>query len=113
MSIMKKAEALGKALVESEEFSEMKNAEMKIEENEEAKSLLDDFEAEQKKLQMMQQNGQQITPDQQKNLQSIQTKMQSNEQIKEYMEAQQKFNKVMNSVNQTITTQLQGNTEDN
>ncbi|MGM0437905.1 MAG: YlbF family regulator [Bacillota bacterium] len=111
MSIMEKAEDLGKALVESSEFTEMKAAEQKIEENEDAKALLDEFEAEQKKLQMMQQNGQQITPEQQKNLQSVQAKMQKNEQIKEYMDAQQKFNKVMNSVNQVITSQLQDEEE--
>jgi len=113
MSIMQKAEDLGKALVESSEFTEMKDAESKIQENEDAKALLDEFEAEQKKLQMMQQNGQQITPDQQKNLQAVQAKMQSNEVISNYLEAQQKFNKVMNSVNQVISSQLQGENEEN
>lgn len=107
MTIMEKAETLGKALANSSEYTELKEAESKIRDNEKASSLMDEFESQQKRLQMAQANGKQITPKQQKDIQSLQAKMQENDVIKEYMEAQQKFNKVMKTVNQVITEQLQ------
>ena len=107
MTLMEKAETLGKALAESSEYGELKEAEAKMQGDEDAQSLLNEFQSQQKRAQMAQANGQQVTEDQQKDLQAIQAKMQENEKIKEYMEAQQKFNKVMQSVNQVITDQLQ------
>ncbi|MFW6265098.1 MAG: YlbF family regulator [Bacillota bacterium] len=104
MSIMEKAKSLGEAIVESSEFEELKTAETNMYEDEEAKALLDEFSAKQKRLQMAQSNGKPVTQDDQKDLQAMQVKMQANEKVKEFMEAQQKFNQVMETVNQTISS---------
>ncbi|MBM7624115.1 YlbF family regulator [Sporohalobacter salinus] len=111
MSIMDKAEELGDEILESSEYNELKAAEEAVESDETAKSLLDEFQAAQKRLQMAQANGQEVTQEQQQEIQSIQAKMQENEKIKEFMEAQQNFNKIMQTVNQVITSALQGEEE--
>jgi cell fate (sporulation/competence/biofilm development) regulator YlbF (YheA/YmcA/DUF963 family) len=113
MTLMEKAEALGKALSESSEYGELKKAENTMQGDEDAQSLLNEFQSLQKRAQMAQSNGQQVTAEQQKELQATQAKMQANEKIKAYMEAQQKFNKVMESVNQVITDHLKGDEEQN
>lgn len=105
---MDKAEELGDEILESSEYNELKDAEEAVESDETAKSLLDEFQAAQKRLQMAQANGQEVTQEQQQEIQSIQAKMQENEKIKEFMEAQQNFNKIMQTVNQVITSALQG-----
>ncbi|MEJ6951563.1 YlbF family regulator [Natronospora cellulosivora (SeqCode)] len=109
MSIMEKAKSLGEAIVESSEYEELKTAETNMYEDEEAKTLLDEFSAKQKRLQMAQSNGKAITPEDQKDLQSMQAKMQANEKVNAFMEAQQKFNQIMQTVNQTISSVMTGN----
>ncbi|WP_027340254.1 YlbF family regulator [Halonatronum saccharophilum] len=108
MSIMKKAEELGEAIVASQEYDQMKGAEDKMQADEAAKAILQEFQTKQRMAQMAQMNGQQVTEDMQKELQAIQAKMQGNENIKNFMEAQEKFNKVMQTVNQVITAALTG-----
>lgn len=102
MTIAEKAKELGEMIVDSSEYDELKEAEQAMEGNDEAKEILEEFQAQQKKMQMAQQNGKQITQDMQKEMQGLQAKMEQNEKIKEFMEAQQKFNKVMQTVNQVI-----------
>ncbi len=113
MSIIGKAQALGEEIMDSSEYSEMKETEQAIYQDETAKNLLNDFQSKQQRLQMAQTNGQQVTQKQQQELQALQAKMQNNEKIKEFMEAQQQFNQVMQTVNQTISNVLSGeNTEE-
>ena len=104
MSIMEKAKSLGKAIVDSKEYESLKNAEEKMYQDQEAKSLLDEFSAHQKRLQMAQANGKPVSEKQQKEIQNIQAKMQENNKVKEFMQAQQQFNQVMQTVNQTISS---------
>ncbi|MFW6022943.1 MAG: YlbF family regulator [Halanaerobiaceae bacterium] len=104
MSIMEKAKVLGEAIVDSQEYKDLKDAETKMYQDEQAKSLLDDFSAKQKRLQMAQANGQAISEKQQKEIQAVHAQMQGNEKVKEYMQAQQQFNQIMQTVNQTISS---------
>ena len=113
MAIMEKAQALAEEIVESTEYEELKNAETAMYDDEEAKDLLNEFESTQKRLQMAHANGKQINEKQQKDFQSIQSKMQQNEKIKEFMEAQQNFNKIMQTVNKVITDALQSENDNN
>lgn len=108
MSITEKAQTLGQEIANSTEYDELKKAEEKMYEDDDAKVLLDNFQSTQKRIQMAQANGKQINNQEQQKLQALQAKMQKNEKIKEYMEAQKKFNEVMKTVNQVITSQLQG-----
>jgi len=107
MSIMEKAKELGQEIVDSTEYKNLKSAEDNMQNDEEASSLLSDFQAKQKQLEMMQANGKNINQQQQQEIQAIQSKMQNNPEIKKFMEVQDNFNKLMKTVNQTISDQLQ------
>jgi len=108
MSVIEKAKELGQELVESEEYKELKKKESALYDDEEATSLLEEYENTNKQLQMARANGQEVSEKQQKELQSIQMKMEQNPAIKSYIESQKKFNEVMNSVNKIINGYITG-----
>lgn len=112
MSIMEKARSLGEAILESTEYRELKEAEEAMYNNEEAKTLLNELNAKQRQIQMAQTNGKPINQKQQKEIQNIQARMQTNDKVKDFMEAQKNFNQVMQTVNQTITSVLNENNKD-
>jgi cell fate (sporulation/competence/biofilm development) regulator YlbF (YheA/YmcA/DUF963 family) len=112
MSIMEKARSLGEAILESTEYRELKEAEEAMYNNEEAKTLLNELNAKQRQIQMAQANGKPINQKQQKEIQNIQARMQTNDKVKDFMEAQKNFNQVMQTVNQTITSVLNENNKD-
>ncbi len=107
MSIMEKAKELGQEIVKSTEYKELKSAENDMHNDEEAESLLSDFQAKQKQIQMLQANGKNASQQLQQKIQSIQSRMQENPRIKNFMEAQKNFNEVMKTINQTISHELQ------
>jgi cell fate (sporulation/competence/biofilm development) regulator YlbF (YheA/YmcA/DUF963 family) len=108
MSVIEKAKELGQELVESEEYKELKKKESALYDNEEATSLLEQYENINKQLQMARANGQEVNDEQQKKMQSLQMKMENNPAIKSYIESQKKFNEVMNSVNKIINGYITG-----
>lgn len=108
MSIIEKAKELGQELIDSAEYKELKKKESALYDDEDATSLLEDYENTNKQLQMARSNGQEINEKQQKKLQSLQMKMEQNDAIKSYIESQQEFNKIMNSVNKIINGFITG-----
>lgn len=108
MSIMKKAKDLGDAIVESTEYKELLVAQDTMQANEEAQGILQEFQQKQQMVQMMTMNGQEATDEVREELTALQTKMQENEDIKNFMDAQNKFNQVMQTVNQVISAALAG-----
>ncbi|AGB40924.1 hypothetical protein Halha_0963 [Halobacteroides halobius DSM 5150] len=106
MAIMEKAQNLADAIVNSEEYSNLRDAEAEVSKDESAQQLLQQYQAEQRKLQMAQMNGQEVNEDMKNDLQALQAKMQENTKVKELMDAQQKFNKVMETVNKVISGAL-------
>ena len=109
MSITEKAQLLADEIVETTEYKEMVSAEKKVHEDETASSLIEDFQSLQKRLQMSQSNGKQISTKQQKKMQTLQNKMNNNPLIKTLLEKQKSFNQVMQTVNQVIGSNLAGN----
>ncbi len=108
MSVIEKAKELGQELVDSEEYKELKRKESALYDDEEATSLLEEYENINKQLQMARANGQEVNDDQQKKMQSLQMKMENNPSIKSYIESQKKFNEVMSSVNKIINGYITG-----
>lgn len=107
-TVMEYAEDLANAIVESQEYQELKEKEEIMVEDEEAKSMLDNLNAKYQQVQMMQQNGQEVSDEKKQELQMMEQKMKQNDKISEFYEAQNHFNQLMNSVNQVITDKLQG-----
>src|SRR6056297_613495 len=110
-TVMEYAEDLAEAIVESQEFQELKDKEETMVEDEDAKTMLDELNAKYQQAQMMQKNGKQISDEQKQELQVMEQKMKKNDKISEFYEAQNHFNQLMNSVNQVITQKLQGEEE--
>jgi len=110
-TVMEYAEDLAEAIVESQEFQELKDKEETMVEDEDAKTMLDELNAKYQQAQMMQKNGQQMSDEQKQELQVMEQKMKKNDKISEFYEAQNHFNQLMNSVNQVITQKLQGEEE--
>ena len=110
-TVMEYAEDLANAIVESQEYQELKEKEEIMVEDEEAKSMLDNLNAKYQQVQMMQQNGQEVSDEKKQELQMMEQKMKQNDKISEFYEAQNHFNQLMNSVNQVITDKLQGEEE--
>jgi len=110
-TVMEYAEDLAEAIVESQEFQELKEKEETMVEDEDAKTMLDELNAKYQQAQMMQKNGQQMSDEQKQELQVMEQKMKKNDKISEFYEAQNHFNQLMNSVNQVITQKLQGEEE--
>src|SRR6056297_52802 len=108
MSVIEKAKELGQELVDSEEYKELKRKESALYDDEEATSLLEEYENINNQLQMARANGQEVNDDQQKKMQSLQMKMENNPSIKSYIESQKKFNEVMSSVNKIINGYITG-----
>lgn len=111
MSIMNKAQELGDAIVASEEFEALKNAEKEMQADESAQKILQEFQAKQRMAQMAQMNGKGVSEDMQKEIQALQAQMQENAKIKQFMEKQQDFNQIMQQVNDVLTTAMQGEEE--
>ena len=111
-TVMEYAEELADAIVDSQEFQELKEKEEVMVEDQDAKSMLDNLNAKYQQVQMMQQNGKEIGDEQKQELQMMEQKMKQNDKISEFYEAQNHFNQLMNSVNQVITDKLQGNEEE-
>lgn len=111
-TVMEYAEDLANAVVESQEFQELKDKEEVMVEDEDAKSMLDNLNAKYQQVQMMQKNGQEVSDEQKQELQMMEQKMKKNDKISEFYEAQNHFNQLMNSVNEVITQKLQGDKKD-
>ena len=108
MSLEAKAKELAAAIEDSDEFQALKEAEKKVEEDDEAKSILEEFQTKQQQMQMMQQAGGNINEAMKNEIQSLRADMQENRVISELMSKQQGFNKVMEEVNQVLSTAIQG-----
>jgi len=111
-TVMEYAEDLANAIVDSQEFQELKEKEEVMVEDEDAKSMLDNLNAKYQQVQMKQQKGQEGSDKQKQELQMMEQKMKQNDKISEFYESQNHFNQLMNSVNQVITDKLQGNEEE-
>ncbi|WP_158212290.1 YlbF family regulator [Natranaerobius trueperi] len=107
MSLEQKAKDLAAAIKETEEFETLKSAENRLNLDPTAQDLLQNFQNKQQELQEAQQQGQQIEQEEIQSIQGMQQQMQSNETIKNLMDAQQKFDQVLQEVNQTVLSELQ------
>ncbi|MFO7818949.1 MAG: YlbF family regulator [Halanaerobacter sp.] len=108
MSLEEKAEELAASIEDSDEFQALKEAEKKVEEDDEAKSILEKFQTKQQQMQMMQQAGGNINEAMKDEIESLRADMQENEIISGLMSKQQEFNKIMEEVNQVLSKAIQG-----
>ncbi|MCF8011576.1 MAG: YlbF family regulator [Clostridiales bacterium] len=109
--VLEKARELGDELVKSKELTEMRDAQEKVMQNQEAKAILDQFHEKQKVLYDMQNQGQEITEGHKKEVEEIEQKMMDNNLLAEFIKTQQSFEKVLQSINDMISQAISGEKE--
>lgn len=106
MSIKEKAKTLAEAIKESEEFKGLQSARARVKLDPNAFDLLQKLQLSQDKIISLQQQGRQITQDILEELRSLESQMQLNLTLRNMVEAQQKFEDLMEEVNQTLAENL-------
>lgn len=108
MSILEKAYELGQEIAASEELNNMKNAEQTMMQDQEAQSIIQEFNAKQKQYLEMQRQGQQLTEAQKKEVADLEKRMLDNPLIYSFFQAQQNFEKVLEEINNIISKAITG-----
>ena len=101
--VIEKAEELGVAILNSEEYTALSEAQSKLDNNQEAQKLIQDFQEKQSSLHQAHHNGQEVSQEEINKLQDLQRDMMENEIINDYVVAKQKTDKLITSVTQVLS----------
>lgn len=109
MTIIEKAHELGEMIEASEEWKALKEAETAQAEDDEAQQLVSDFNIKRMNLAREIQSGK-ITEEEaiKKNNEAFAEMVAKSESIKKYVDAKDKFDKLVNSVNNVINMHIVG-----
>ncbi len=108
ISVLEKAKELGDQLAVSEELNEMKTSQLAVMQNPEAKAIVDEFQEKQQEYFRIQQQGQELNDSQKNNIKELEQKMSDNPLIAEYINKQQKFEKLLEEINNIISQSISG-----
>ncbi len=108
MSLETKAKELADVMKETEEYQGLNSAQTRVKLDPVAQDLLTQLQTAQQELQQAQAQGQQITPDQISQFQSLEQQAQNNLTLQNLIKAQQAFGEVMNTVNEKLGEELFG-----
>ncbi|UOQ43525.1 YlbF family regulator [Halobacillus salinarum] len=106
---------LEKAIRDSDEFQNLKQAYEAVMSDEAAKKMFDDFRQTQMTLQQKQMQGEEISEDEVEQARKVVELVQQHPQISKLMEEEQRLNTVINDVSRIITKPLEelyGNPEE-
>lgn len=105
--IIKKAFELGDAIAQSKEVASLQAMQAKLSEDQEASLLINQYQRVRTQLENKVQDGLQVMPAEEKNLENLQEQLNNNQMVKELIQVQEQFNALMQSVyfaiNQSIT----------
>jgi cell fate (sporulation/competence/biofilm development) regulator YlbF (YheA/YmcA/DUF963 family) len=104
--IKEKAAELAAAIKESEEYKGLQSARARVKLDPNASDLLDRLQLLQEEVIGLQQQGQPITQEVVESLRSLESQMQLNLTLRHMVEAQQKFESLMDEVNQVLSAAL-------
>ena len=107
--IFDQALELGRRISECQEFKEVQEKENAMLQDSAAQELLKEFQQMQQVNQQKQMQGQQITPEDIKAFEAMELRMMENPLIREFSESQNKFQNLLNTVNQTINKAMLAN----
>lgn len=108
MSIFDKAKALAEAIANSDELKRVKETEIKILIDMEARQVMEEFQQIQMDAINAGTSYDELAQDKKERLEYLETQMNDNEVIRQYMEASNELNGVLESVNMIISSALQG-----
>ena len=112
MDVQRKAQELATAIMQSSEYQRMLTARDKVNNHQAAKVMLRDFQGKQLELHNLQMQGEEVTPDQEEQLQRLFGVISVNPYIRELFEAEFAFSGLMLQVNDALAQVLDFKEED-
>ncbi|MGO0121934.1 YlbF family regulator [Desulfothermobacter acidiphilus] len=106
--VLTKALELGAALSECDELQAVKEAEQAMLEDSSARALIEEFQNCRQEIEWAKMQGMDPTPEQEAAFRSVRERMGENAYISRFLEAQDRFEKVLQQVNQIISHALYG-----
>lgn len=103
MDVMEKARELGQIIKETEEYKELEEAGKIMQGDPEALQLIKKVQEVQRDISQSQQSGVMPTAEQLTEFEKVREEMHSNEKVQIFVKAQEKFNKVMEEINNAIS----------
>ncbi len=107
-AIIKLAMDLGSSIAESDELMEVKKLQDQLQADETAFGLVMKYQAARMNLENQQRAGQNITPQDENHLSILEQQMQNNALIQQVMDAQDRFNNLMQAVYYAMNQSLSG-----
>lgn len=108
MDILEKGRELADALEKSTELKAVRDAEAALQADKSAAELWNNFQSKQIQIYKMQMAGETPSDNLSEELNNLRVKIQANEVIMVYLEAQEKLGKILDQVNYLISKTLQG-----
>lgn len=112
MSIFDKAKALADAISESDELKRVKETEIKVLIDMEARQIIEEFQQIQADAINAGISYDELAQDKKERLDYLEGQMNDNDIIRNYMEASNELNGILESVNMIISSALQGGDQD-
>jgi cell fate (sporulation/competence/biofilm development) regulator YlbF (YheA/YmcA/DUF963 family) len=110
VTVLLKAWELGAAISESQELKDVRAAEEAMFKDADARSLIEEFEQFRQELETMARQGVKPTSEKQETFNQVRVRMNGNALICDFMEAQERFNKILYQVNQILNQAITGST---
>ena len=111
LALLDKAKELGEVISQSEEYEELQVAQGELDKDEVAQRLIQEVQSTQKRMEMANNAGMQPSQEQIAEMEKKREEMNGNETVQSYIQAHQKFNSLMNEVNEAITGAMTGKSE--
>ncbi len=106
--IFEKAQILAQAISQSPELSQLRSTEKLMLANEEAQKVIAEFQAAQQRLADLQQSGQEPSLEDKESVAAIETKVEKNPLISDYLGAQDHFTEMLDTVNAVLASAIAG-----
>lgn len=107
MSVHDSAHELARALGSSDEYQSFVKIKQQIKQDESNTKMLADFQMKQFEVQQYQLMGQEVSADKQQELERMYSLLSLNPTIKEYLEAEFRFNRLINDVQKILADAVQ------
>jgi cell fate (sporulation/competence/biofilm development) regulator YlbF (YheA/YmcA/DUF963 family) len=112
MTILEKAKILGEAIVAGEELTKLRNAEALMNNDLEARGIIQEFHRTQQEFHQWQMEGNELTEEQRVKADAFEEKMVDNDKIRAYMEAQKEFEDLLHQINNIISQSISDQCDD-
>jgi cell fate (sporulation/competence/biofilm development) regulator YlbF (YheA/YmcA/DUF963 family) len=106
MSMYDLAHRLVKEIKQSDQYQRYLELREKIMEDESTRDMLKNYQQQQIKLQSKQLSGEKLTDEEKEELQNLQDIIELNSEVKEYLEAEQRMNVLLNDMQKIIFSDL-------